>query len=361
MDVTWLPANRNPAYAGVRLRCLLPISELQRAVCRVRLHGGTAGTIPELVVVQAKWLLDAGSPQMLNVRLAELHSLKLAGARLMLDSFDNYFVNRFGDSERAALLQAYRRALPIFDAFSVSSPGLLPLLREAIGDARPVHVIGDPVEVPGMHRQYESVLLRWNPRRWPNHLEAWRSRREVSRRRRHATQCLWFGNHGSSYATGGLDELRRIVPALNAAFTRHRFELTVVSNSFERYREVLMGATFDHRYWEWDRIHFAGFAREHDLVLLPVPADSFGAAKSDNRLLLPLSLGVPVVSDAIPAYLPWQQHFARAGWDQLHDLTSDLEPWRQRAHAAWPAISRTRSLEAIGRSWRDCIESCLRA
>lgn len=356
MRVHWLPHAWNPAYAGVRLRCLIPHGELARQGVRSRLvKDGQPVPREGTVVVQAKWLLDAGSPDALRLRSQQLQQARDAGAVLVLDSFDNYFLNESGDAARALLLQAYREALPLFKAFTVSSPGLQPLLQAELPPGTPVHVVGDPVETPEALHAYESWWRRHHPGRWSGHRQARQELREHRRARQQARQLLWFGNHGSAYAAGGMAELDRIIPLLNKVAVDQPLRLTVVSNSEQRYREVLAPATFDHRYRPWDRLHFLRLLGEHDLVLLPARLTAFTIAKSNNRMLLALAQGVPVMTDPLPDYLPWQAFCAMDDWDHLARHVRDPGPLATLARQAMPAIARDYSTAAIARQWRDTL------
>ena len=236
-----MPHALNPAYAGVRLRCLMPSRELRRSglVSRVLDPARDDQPLPAtgVLVVQAKWLLDAGSPEALRQRAARLAEARAQGVRLVLDSFDNYFLNESGDPARAALLIAYREALPLFSLFTVSSPGLKPLLEAELQahlpadlrEAAPVRVVGDPVETPAAARDFESWPHRMHPGRWGGQWRAWRELREHRAQRRVARQLVWFGNHGSAYATGGMAELEPLLPLLEAAARRQPLRLTVTS------------------------------------------------------------------------------------------------------------------------------------
>lgn len=356
MQVHWLPHAWNPAYAGVRLRCLMPQGALARQGVRSRLlQDGQPLPREGLLVVQAKWLLDAGTPAALRTRTGWLQQARDTGAVLVLDSFDNYFLNESGDAARALLLEAYREALPLFKAFTVSSPGLQPLLEAELPPGTPVHVVGDPVETPDALNAYESWWRRHHPGRWAGHWRAAQELREHRRARRQARQLLWFGNHGSAYAAGGMSELDRILPMLNAVAKDHPLRLTVVSNSEQRYREVLAPATFEHRYRPWDRLHFLRLMGEHDLVLLPARLTAFTVAKSNNRMLLALAQGVPVMTDPLPDYLPWRDFCAMDDWEQLARHVHDPRPLAARAAAAMPAISRDYSTSAIARQWLETL------
>lgn len=356
MLVHWLPHAWNPAYAGVRLRCLIPQGALARLGWRSRLlRDGQPLPREGVVVVQAKWLLDAGSPQALRQRADQLQQARDAGAQLVLDSFDNYFLNESGDAARAQLLAAYREALPLFKAFTVSSPGLQPLLQAELPSGAAVQVVGDPVETPDTLSSYESWWRRHHPGRWAGHWRARQELREHRQARQQARQLLWFGNHGSAYAAGGMAELDRIIPQLNAVAVKQPLRLTVVSNSEQRYREVLAPATFEHRYRPWDRLHFLRLLGEHDLVLLPARLTAFTVAKSNNRMLLALAQGVPVMTDPLPDYLPWQAFCAMDDWDQLARHVHDPSSLAALASAAMPAIARDYSTAAIARQWRDTL------
>lgn len=360
-----MPHALNPAYAGVRLRCLMPSRELRRSglASRVLDPAAPSPALPSggVLVVQAKWLLDAGSPGALRARTAQLAQARERGARLVLDSFDNYFLNESGDPTRAELLVAYREALPLFGLFTVSSPGLKPLLEAELPPdlrtAAPVRVVGDPVETPAAARDFESLPHRLHPGRWSGHWRAWRELREHRAQRRQARQLMWFGNHGSAYATGGMAELERLLPLLEAASRRQPLRLTVVSNSEQRYRELLGRVAFPHRYRPWDRLHFLSLLGEQDLVLLPARMTAFTMAKSNNRMLLALAQGVPVMADPLPDYQPWRAFCALDEWDRLAEHLVDLAPLAARARAAMPAIERDYSTRAIAAQWREALQA----
>jgi len=359
LKVVWLPHSPNPAFAGVRLRCLMPCGLLRDRGISARIALEPEGTAPDLAVVQAKWLLDTADPTALRARMDRLRRWRDAGTALALDSFDNYFVNESGGIARARLLDAYRDVLPDFAAFVVSSPGLAPLLAAEIPPTAKVRIVGDPIELPGAERCYEPLLRRISPTRWQGHLRATLQRIGVRRAARDAHQLIWFGNHGSRYATGGIAELQRIVPQLEAAYRQVPLQLTVVSNSRERYEETMRGASIPHAYVEWDRLHFARLLAAHDLALIPASITPFTVAKSNNRLLLPLALGVPVAADGIPDYLPWRDHFALSPWARLPEVLADLPGLRQLALAAAGPIASGHALQRVADAWQRAFESIL--
>jgi hypothetical protein len=349
----WLPHTLNPAYAGPRLRCLLPASVLRRQGVRIEITDQQPDTRTarfDATVVQAKWLLDADDDDFAR-RADAVQALKARGSRIVFDSFDNYFLNETADPQRQRRLESYRQVLQLADTLVVSSPGLVPLLERELPRPSPVRVVGDPVERRGDHVHYDHLLRRLNPRRLRLWLQARRERVHVHHARSQALQLLWFGNQGSGYARGGMVELEPLLPWLAACHRNRPLQLNVVSNSRPRYEQVMAQAAFPHRYSEWCRLSFPQLLAKHDLVLLPNRETDFTRAKSNNRLLLALAQGVPVMADVLPDYQPWQPYFAPAPWSGLGQVLEELDHWRARAQAARGPLLRSHGLPAIAAAW----------
>ncbi|MDC8786163.1 hypothetical protein [Roseateles koreensis] len=352
MKIVFLPHSNNPVYAGVRLRCLLPVAALRKAGYQCHI-GEKAEYLQsaDVLVVQAKWLLDSKSSAEFEGKLQQLRAAKQHGTRLFLDSFDNYFLNSSGNPSRAERLQAYRANLTLFDCFVVSSPGLVPYLREEVGPIAAIKVVGDPLEGPGANKFYEPVWIRWSPRRWLGYFQCRRLLTRLRRQRKTERQLLWFGNHGSAYAEGGMAELATILPLLEESSLNQALRLTVISNSVEKFNEITKDCRFPCEYFEWDRLSFSVILREYDLVLLPARINSFTTGKSNNRLLLPLSMGVPVMASGLPDYLPWREYCSIDEWNYFFEILKDLEPLRKRAKCKAGELRERFSVEAIGLEW----------
>lgn len=352
MKITWLPHSLNPVFAGVRLRCLIPQAELRLAGQNVSIANEKSDlSEANILIVQGKWLLDAKSPEVLLRRMSRLQAAQSTGTKLVLDSFDNYFMNDSSDGERGRLLEVYRSCLTQFDRLTVSSHGLVPFLRKELSSTTLIDVVGDPLEGIKSHHLYESNFQIINPGRWPSHWRAWRERINVRSKRKTERRLMWFGNHGSHYANGGMSELCRILPSLQDIAARIPIHLTVISNSRHRFEEITAKFDIPRSYREWDRLHFVPLLREQDLVLLPANVTAFTAGKSNNRLLLPLSQGVPVIADGLPDYLLWRDHCAIDEWDKLEQYIAHPTALQQRAHAVAKHLTEEYSPHAIAKQW----------
>ena len=89
----------------------------------------------------------------------------------------------------------------------------------------------------------------------------------------------------------------------------------------------------------------------------PARMTAFTMAKSNNRMLLALAQGVPVMADPLPDYQPWRAHCALDDWAQLADHIADPAPLAARARAAMPAIERDYSTRAIAAQWREALQA----
>lgn len=334
----------------------MPAAALRRRNLGVTVQlNASGGDAAGVTVVQAKWLLDAGSAADVETRADQLRRARRAGSAMVLDSFDNYFLNDGNDANRESLLAAYRRCLPLFDLFTVSSPGLVGFLADELGPGACIRVVGDPLETTGSNVLYEGLARRWSPARWLGHLKAVAETRALERARLAARQLVWFGNHGSQYAKGGLAEFERILPHLERAAGSVPLRVTVVSNSRQRFESIVRGRAVSCVYREWDRLHFLGLLEHFDMAIIPASQTAFAKAKSNNRLLLALAAGLPVVADPIPDYQPWAQYFISNGWDRLEEHLRDLPRLREIATQAQSKVRAEYAVAGLADSWASVL------
>ena len=142
----------------------------------------------------------------------------------------------------------------------------------------------------------------------------------------------------------------------------HPLSLTVISNSRERYDEVVGGWSIPRTYLEWNGATFAEALRQHAIAVLPITPSPFTRCKSHNRPSQALLLGLAVVADSIPSYEPLRSCTRLDDWER--GLVDYLFDPARRAHdvAAGKVIVHQRwSLALVADQWQALFEELLRA
>ncbi len=266
----WLPFVDDHRVASVRMRSLRPVEYLRKCGVDARLVDAAAPGDVDVLVLQ-KAYGDAAR--------AAAHRQHARGGAVVLDLCDNHLYNPSGDPALSARADQLRRTIEVADVVSVCTPTL-----------------GAEFE----HPRIISVNDALDP---PPAIAA---RRALARLRR-AQRVLWFGTAGAHNLPFGLRDLRRIMPELAAAAAVVPFELLVVSNSREQYRDVRMSAPrLRMRYLPWRRATFSLAAAVSDVAVLPVEVNPFTRGKTSNRVATALMAGLAVVTDRLPSYLEYE-------------------------------------------------------
>ncbi|NJL73474.1 MAG: glycosyltransferase family 4 protein, partial [Candidatus Competibacteraceae bacterium] len=168
-------------------------------------------------------------------------------------------------------------------------------------------------------------------------------------------KLLWFGNHGSPESEFGILTILRIAEDLVRLHQDVPIELTIVSNSFGKYQSSIKPLPFPTRYVKWDVLGIYDHIAQADVCIMPGSDDVFWRTKSANRVLLALSMGVPVVAAAMPSTTPLHGCIGIDDW--YADLKSYLtdEDRRNRDLAASRVVLQSYSAAAIGRQWQALI------
>jgi len=112
---------------------------------------------------------------------------------------------------------------------------------------------------------------------------------------------LWFGHHGANYAKFGMADLLAIRSDLEIIGKKYPVELVVVSNSKEKFTELILPFDMPTRYVEWTSEALHREFSQATVVIIPNSRDEFSICKSANRAVLALLSGVPVVATSTPA------------------------------------------------------------
>jgi len=220
--------------------------------------------------------------------------LKSAGIRTALDLCDNHFYN----PNEIHLYQEARKnltkMLKIVDYCVCSTSALQEVVIANVPHAPVPIVIGDAIE------ELPPAAQGW----WPF---GGRPSRPV---------LLWQGIHGVPNAECGMLDILRIGDLLTSIASEFDFELVILSNSKAKYSQYIAPLPFRTRYVEWSLSELSRLLKQASAVLIPVTRNPFTLCKTNNRLALPLTFGVPVIADSIPSYEEFAPYTFLNRWEE---------------------------------------------
>jgi hypothetical protein len=111
-------------------------------------------------------------------------------------------------------------------------------------------------------------------------------------------RIIWFGNHGAPYSSFGINSLLLIRNDLEKINKLIPIELIVVSNNREKFEEYISKFKLRTTYKKWDMLNIFNEIKKSDVTVIPILNDDFTFYKSNNRAILSLSLGTPVVASS---------------------------------------------------------------
>ncbi|MEA2900150.1 MAG: hypothetical protein QOH36_37 [Actinomycetota bacterium] len=332
--IAFRPCAADGKIASARLRAFLP--------CR---YLGAAGWRTEIMGPDAD--LDAGYDCVVFQKpygaadLAVLRRLSSRGVKTIVDVCDNFFYNPEGLPQMAERASRLREMVDAADGVTVSVDGLADLLAP-----RRVHVVADALDELPRSRFSGLRAGTDERRRW-----GWQSP---------SLRLVWFGNSVSEGQPFGIQFLADVLPAVEAAHRRLPVSLTVISNS-RRLFDLTCGASpVPTRYIPWTQHDFVRRFTSCDVCLIPLRRNPLTEYKSNNRLLLALSLGVPVIADMIPSYEEFGAWVLQGNWEQsIVTYGAQADVRRQHVLAAQAHIRHTYTAERVVSQWAEAFRSTL--
>lgn len=342
MKFAWWPHTTNQRTASYRLRCAQIIQRLKAKGMDVgEWQPGMAA--PEVLVMAKRY--DSGS-------LAAALAMRAAGGtRLVLDLCDNHFDANSGDAQWQLRRQQLLAAVRQVDRVVVSTSALADVVRAHAGPAVDIRVVGDAAEAP------------WTPDVWSRWRHPWTelSLARLTDALAHADlplgrRLVWFGNHGSGYADGGMSDLAKLRDALEAAQAKAPVSLTVISNHRQKFKRLTHGWSLPTRYLRWHPSTVSRALQLHGVVVIPIGRNPFTLCKTNNRVATAFRHGLAVAADSIPSYEvfrdcavldDWRQGFQRLLRDETHRLAT-VQRGQQR-------VLTDGSLEAVADQWLQAL------
>lgn len=339
--IGWRPKSLDPRVASTRIRCLNPLRELRRRGYPVELFRPEHASDYSAVVYSK--LYDEASYH-------EAAILRAKGARIVVDLCDNYFYNPAGVPELSRARVALERMLRLADHLVASTPEIAAVMRGELGPKHPVTVIGDAVEndIVGVE---ESMLRRWLRRRELHGLLAWL---ESGRSTGLKAAVVWFGIHGGPHHEHGMGDLLRVRPLLEELHGRYGIQLTVISNSRQKFARLIAPWSLPTRYLEWSPLSFLPALRAHQIAVIPVTPNPFTWCKSNNRLATALSVGLGVVADSVPSYREFGEACRLDDWEQgLSEYVRDPAVRSRDVRTGQALVAQLCSPERIADAWQE--------
>lgn len=337
----WWPHTTNRQIASYRLRCLAILEELARKDVQVTLYE-LGKPPPDCLILSKRY--DAGS-------LAHAADLRERhGTKVVLDLCDNHFYNpqHLPDWEVRGL--ELRAAIATSDAVIASTEALADVVRTECPVAPHIYVIGDAAELPDIPR------LRLSHRRVAAELRLGHLKREISRASP-MTRFVWFGNHGSPYADGGMSDLNRLREPFEQFARTRPLSLTVISNNRSKFRSITRSWSFPTYYLPWHEATISRALALHDIAVIPVTPNPFTLCKTNNRVATAFLHGLAVVADRIPSYEPFEHSAILDDWQHgLAILANDTQARADRV-ALGKKVCEQWTLPTIAKHWKGVIEA----
>lgn len=332
--IAFWPHTADADVASTRIRCLQVLQGLARQGVDAALSDGS-GAAPEVLVLAKRY-----DPDSLQVARAWREE---AGTRLVLDLCDNHFYYKDASAFWVDRAQQLRAAAQAVDQVVVASDALGDVVREQCGAEVAVTTIPDALDAGPPPRR-----PRWRERRAVWGFWFFLRRRRVDPGRR----LLWFGNHGSPYAEGGLQDLSRIADALARHHRAEPLLLTVVSNSRDAFDRLMVDWPVPTHYLPWSTLAFDAALQSSAVALIPAQRNPFTLCKTNNRLATAFTNGLAVAADRLPAYDEFADLAVLDDWDEgLGRLMCDASERQRRVAAARERLQQRYSLEMTCRRW----------
>lgn len=302
--VGWLVNAPQYGQASVRYRCAHPVAQLQLRGLNNTIWSDSRRLAESLPALDAVVIVKRLEPDIvpLVARAAEL------GKKVFIDICDD-IVAPDGRSQQTLLPQAVLRAVaPLCAALLCPSAAMQARLGAYLAEnglhGTPVVVLPDCVETDEVYRVSEAVWSRL-VQSSAGVVSVVGQDGAVPALDPAQVHLVWFGNWGGPHSDFGLGSLLPTIHRLNGYAHRHEVVLHLVSNSPPLGDLLRARSKFAVVYHEWDRARLSNLLGQAHFALLTTGDDQFSTVKSNNRVLLALGAGVPVIVDAEGASSLW--------------------------------------------------------
>ncbi len=324
--------------------------------------------------------------------LADAHYAKRKGIPVILDLCDNIFHDTYPSKAPYHIAEVFLDLALIADAIVTTNQTLAKIIsRNVQRDNLRIIIIPDGVETRALVRESSKILKKYHsgpslqqnvvaklgivrsqPGVIPKQIGSIFSRLKGRMSAFISTQyvrlyallsrrkvILWFGNAGGAYAKFGLASLADIIDSINVASNKHRIMMLVVSNSRTKFSRIEDRFQCKVQYLDWSIGRVFSVMKFTDVVLLPNSLDDFSKCKSENRALMAIQHGIPVVATKSPPMNLLRDcvYFDDFCGGIIHYLDS-LENRQAAVRIGRERLREHYSISLLGKKWLHAIKQC---
>ena len=356
----WKIKSNNLTRASFRYRCLLPLHYLTSLGYRSIIYSNkdVVNFTPNTIAII--FVKTFG-----NRDLETAYQAQRLGIPVFFDLCDNIFFKNYPSTAVVHPRDVFKQIAKISSALVTTGEELQKTIEHQILEAKPVIVIQDGVERKAdtaAFRQivkqkkslniFSKILVKFKT------LPILNTKSKVNNPNT-VKQIIWFGKHGNPPNLGmlGIKEIAESLTKLSKSFS---FQLLVVSNNYEKYRQHILPLPFKTSYAEWTTTNIYDYIKQSSLTVIPSSTDNFNICKSPNRAILSLSLGIPVVATKTPALDPFKDCVLFEDWE------TNIQAYLTNPHLVGKHIDRAQEIinqnysgEVVAQKWASVIENVI--
>ena len=329
--IGWKPAG-DINIASSRLRAFIPCKKLAELHWPTELYSEANKENYKIVIFQKAYTKE-------DIALAI--ELKSKGVIIVFDQCDNHFFNPLNDIILTERAERLKEMVDVADYITVSTKSIAALFQ-----GKRTYVVDDFIELPVI----PSLLKLWYKIKFLFLFE-----KSLS------IKLVWFGNAGSVNPRFGMIDLTALLEPLENVNKIHPIELTIISNSQALFSKYVEGKTsFRIKYIPWDKKTFEYIVAQHDLCIIPIHSNPFTVCKTNNRVVLSLLLGVPVVADPIPSYEEFAPYIALSNWENnILGIVKNKKNYQAKVKAGQKFIKEHYGEQKIIEQWQYILKDIL--
>lgn len=331
--IAWKSHTKDPKVASFRLRGLLPCEHLIKAGLNCELFKPEKKANYSVVIFQ-KAFSDS------DYQLAQ--ELKKNGCITVLDMCDNHFYDPDNDPAFAERSEKLIRMIDLVDHVTTSTKTLTEYINK-----KSVYTIDDYIDPPEnnwLNKIYTNYALN----------------REFKKHKLDNTfKIVWYGNAGVESQQFGMMDIELVMPDLIKLNEKLPLSLTVISNNTDKFHQYVgKNQPFPTLYISWKKHYFSYQLPRFDACIIPANINPFTRVKTNNRVLLSLQSGVPVVASPIPSYLEFSSYIGIENWhDNLRAIALNPTKAKNNVNLGQQFIQQHYDASIITQQWLDFIET----